>query len=89
MEDDHVDRLDVQARQRVELTSTNRPIGLIALMIHARLARLTACRHALLRAGDGTSDDLTGPLLGPLPVILAGLVARARRPHPIPSRTRP
>ena len=28
MEDDHVDRLDVQARQRVELTSTNRSIEL-------------------------------------------------------------
>ncbi len=36
MEDDHVDRLGVQARQRVELTSTNRSIGLIALMVHVR-----------------------------------------------------
>ena len=37
MEDDHVDRLDVQARQRAELTSTNRSIGLIALMIRVRI----------------------------------------------------
>ena len=33
MEDDHVDRLGVEARRRVELTSTNRSIGLIALII--------------------------------------------------------
>ena len=36
MEDDHVDRPGVQARRRVELTGTNRPIGLIALMIPIR-----------------------------------------------------
>jgi hypothetical protein len=32
VEDHHVDRLDVEARQRVELTSTNRSIGFIALI---------------------------------------------------------
>ena len=31
MEDHHVDRLGVDARQRVKLTSTNRSIGLIGL----------------------------------------------------------
>ena len=41
MEDDHVDRLDVQARQRAELTSTNRSIGLIALMIRVRITHTT------------------------------------------------
>ena len=37
VEDDHVDRPGVQARQRVELTGTNRPTGLIALMIRVRI----------------------------------------------------
>ena len=32
VEDDHVDRLGVEARQRVQLTSTNHSIGLIALI---------------------------------------------------------
>ena len=36
MEDDHVDRLGVQAQQCVELTSTNRSIGLIVLITNAR-----------------------------------------------------
>src|SRR4051794_11543982 len=36
VEDDHVDRPGVQARQRVELTGTNRSIGLIPLMVHVR-----------------------------------------------------
>jgi hypothetical protein len=36
VEDDHVDRLGVQAWQHVELTSTNRSSGLIVLMTHAR-----------------------------------------------------
>ena len=39
VEDDHVDRPDVQARQRVELTGTNRSTGLIALMIHVRVTK--------------------------------------------------
>ena len=35
MEDHHVDRPDVEARQRVKLTGTNRSFGLIALMANA------------------------------------------------------
>jgi hypothetical protein len=36
VEDDHVDRPDVEARQRVQLTGTNRSFGLIALVAKAR-----------------------------------------------------
>ena len=32
MEDDHVDRPGVEVRQRMQLTGTNRSIGLIALI---------------------------------------------------------
>ena len=38
MEDQHVDRPDVEARQRVQLTGTNRSFGLIALIIKERRA---------------------------------------------------
>ena len=36
MEDHHVDRPDVEARQRVKLTGTNRSFDLIALVAKAR-----------------------------------------------------
>jgi hypothetical protein len=36
VEDHHVDRPDVEARQRVKLTGTNRSTGLIALIAKAR-----------------------------------------------------
>jgi hypothetical protein len=36
VEDDHVDRPGVEVRQRMELTGTNRSIGLIVLIINAR-----------------------------------------------------
>jgi hypothetical protein len=36
VEDDHVDRPDVEARRRVKLTGTNRSFGLIALVAKAR-----------------------------------------------------
>ena len=36
MEDDHVDRPDVEARRRVKLTGTNRSFDLIALVAKAR-----------------------------------------------------
>ena len=39
MEDDHVDRLGVEVRQRMKLTSTNSSIGLIVLI---------ACAHGLV-----------------------------------------
>jgi hypothetical protein len=35
VEDDHVDRLGVEVRQRMKLTSTNRSIGLIVPIAHA------------------------------------------------------
>ena len=35
MVDHHVDRPEVEARRRVQLTGTNRSIGLIALIVHA------------------------------------------------------
>ena len=56
MEDDHVDRPGVQARQRVELTGTNRSIGLIPLMVHVRgFVRKDhfACRCEWKRAHEG------------------------------------
>jgi hypothetical protein len=119
VEDHHVDRLGVQARQRVELTSTNRSFGLIVLMHHARLGdrrhgasapaagrpcgpsrvrqpttdlrpnakpRKSSLLHCSLKAGDpsGPPQRENSPML-----IFAGLVALARRPNPIPSRTRP
>lgn len=37
VEDDHVDRLGVEVRQRMKLTSTNRSIGLIVPIAHAHL----------------------------------------------------
>ena len=42
VEDDHVDRPGVQARRRVEPTGTNRPIGLIALVIRVRTGSAAA-----------------------------------------------
>jgi hypothetical protein len=36
VEDHHVDRPDVEARQRVKLTGTNRSFDLIALVAKAR-----------------------------------------------------
>ena len=38
MEDHHVDRPDVEARQRVQLTGTNRSFDLIVLIIKERMA---------------------------------------------------
>ena len=70
VEDDHVDRPDVQARQRVELTGTNRSTGLIALMIHVRihtsdqnitmLAR--RLRLSLTRQPYGCRSSFAGPV---------------------------
>ena len=62
----------------MQLTSTNRSSGLIAL--------INPCSPARQRAAslDPKPKDQTNPRAG-----LAGLVAFARRPDPIPSRTRP
>ena len=83
--DDDVDRHDVEAQQCVELTCTNRSIGLIAL--------ITQCPSAI-----GGSRYTERPAIAPDEPTLtsftnnacfAGLVAFARSPHPIPFRTRP
>ena len=56
MEDHHVDRLGVEAQQCVKLTSTNRSIGLIALIVSAHLyLPYRALRY--LRALDGCAED--------------------------------
>ena len=44
MVDHHVDRPEVEARRRVQLTGTNRSIGLIALIVRAH-ARLRVATH--------------------------------------------
>ena len=49
VEDDHVDRPGVQARRRVELTGTNRPTGLIALMIRVRINTTLTTKTRRLR----------------------------------------
>jgi hypothetical protein len=89
VEDDHVDRPGVQARQRVELTGTNRSIGLIPLMVHVR-GRVRkdrfACRCDLKGAIPGALSPETLPSVA---LSLAGPVTGARRLNPIPSRTRP
>ena len=76
MEDDHVDRPGVEVRQRMELTGTNRSIGLIAL-----ISRCSSTPNTRRDARDRIH------LLHLLP--FAGLVAFAKRQDPIPSRTRP
>ena len=79
MEDDHVDRLDVQVRQRAELTSTNRSIGLIALMIRVRINT----PHTMKTHGQPKRLPQRKMLAGR--TCLAGLVVRAGclKPDPI------
>ncbi len=72
--DHHVDRPGVEAQQCVQLTGTNRSIGLNALMT-----------NALPRGGHRRITIKTSLL----PLSFAGLVAVARSLNPIPSRTRP
>ncbi len=71
--DHHVDRPGVEAQQCVQLTGTNRSIGLNALMT-----------NALPRGGHRQTNKSSL-----LPLSFAGLVAVARSLNPIPSRTRP
>ena len=85
MEDDHVDRPGVQARRRVEPTGTNRPIGLIALVIRVRETRLqqrpadvsamsaTAATNMLAEEDTGRRSTLHGQV--PNKLRCAGLVA--------------
>ena len=93
MEDHHVDRPDVEARQRVQLTGTNRSFDLIVLITEERRAKARAeariqnrvcakARAELLVSGFSDPQFCFTPSF-------AGLVAVARRQDPIPSRTRP
>ena len=80
MEDDHVDRPGVQARQRVELTGTNRSIGLIALMVHVR-GRVRKDRFACRCDLKGAIPEALSPeTLPSVALSLAGPVTGARRP---------
>ena len=49
MEDDHVDRLGVEVRQRMKLTSTNRSIGLIVPIAHAHQTKFDDAIYVLTR----------------------------------------
>ena len=87
VEDHHVDRLGVEAQQCVKLTSTNRSIGLIALIVSASPFCPTVPYRALryLRAMDEHEDQIQ--ISEHLSFV--GLVILAEREHPIQSRTRP
>ena len=92
----------MQARQRVQLTGTNRSFGLIALIFNAHrmtcdIRRKTdiGCRRmhettSLSEHGDGRADSHPCPLSSDLRhPSFAGLVVFAGSLNPIPSRTRP
>lgn len=67
MEDDHVDRPGVEAQQCVQLTGTNRSIGLIALIFnvhtHSRVST-RLLRVSVLRRPGGSSEE---PQPDPIP----------------------
>ena len=70
MEDHHVDRPDVKARQRVELTGTNSSFGLIALIYNAHSIewRIDGNRPALLRSVLRRPGGISwGPEPDPIP----------------------
>ena len=104
VEDDHVDRPGVQARRRVEPTGTNRPIGLIALVIRVRTGSAAA------KAGEADNTVINRPAADAATNMLAEPDTRRRSTrdgqsehtcdapvwwperraqNPIPSRTRP
>ena len=100
--DHHVDRPDVEAPRGVQLTGTNRLIGLIAPIIHAHSAARRAVATSRPRRGRRHATDrsslATRRVVEPVAhsatktlasVSFAGLVALARSLNPIPSRTRP
>ena len=55
MVDHHVDRPEVEARRRVQLTGTNRSIGLIALIVRAH-ARFRVATHWRERPAAGSKS---------------------------------
>ena len=93
----------MEAQQCVQLTCTNRSIGLIALISPCPSAHLKMCYRASCclstRCAGGDAQPIhgkTGLTAGRAPArqfhdltFFAGLVAFARGPHPIPFRTRP
>ena len=87
MEDDHVDRLGVQARQRVELTSTNRSIGLIALMVHVRHGSSSDEDHCLPCALNAEVLGVNPETLASVALVLrrSGGLSEAPKPDPIPN----
>jgi hypothetical protein len=76
--DHHVDRPGVEARRRVKLTGTNRPIGLIVT------SEKPMRGDEIVVAQDFTPDDVFSCFIR-----LVDLVALSEGPHPIPFRTRP
>jgi hypothetical protein len=69
VEDHHVDRPDVEAWQRVQLTGTNRSFDLIALVAKARDLSVQSARALCL--GKNRKTSFASPFF-------AGLVAFAR-----------
>ena len=103
VEDDHVDRPGVQARRRVEPTGTNRPIGLIALVIRVRTGSAAARRakpetHATTKTRSDDAACLPNTTLAVAAPCAAECQKNCDAPvwwperraqNPIPSRTRP
>ena len=96
MADHHVDRPGVQAQQCVELTGTNRSIGLI--LIHTQRSAEQHNKPVPISDMQKTRFEMQALQRTPAAVrrqasktslFFAGLVAMARGLHPIPSRTRP
>ena len=97
MIDHHVDRPDVEARQRVQLTGPNRPIGSITTTMHSNHRRYAITPNSIRnhartkptrsRANVASVDASSTPP-HPRACCLDDLVAMAGGLHPIPSRTR-
>ena len=98
MEDDHVDRPGVEAQQCVQLTGTNSSFGLIALINQRPSIWTTIQNHLLLRAfpkphhfrkvadfSNQADEQMTKASVCLSPAWWLS----AKRPDPIPSRTRP
>ena len=98
MEDHHVDRPDVDARQRVQLTGPNRSQGLTNPQNARRAYGQTQPTHTKtpIRSAQTntakhheTTDENRIGTSTTHRLCLEDLVAMARVKHPIPSRTRP
>ena len=63
MEDHHVDRPDVEARQRVQLTGTNRSFDLIVLIIKERARKRAEARNQKSEARDKVRAKARSELL--------------------------